>query len=160
MQDENMRNEETVVDNTDYITAIKELKENSVSKEKYDALASEKKQLLDALVNGQEASIQDEGAKLGTRLEYYKKYKENNFSNNLEYWDNFVKLRKATIEEYGADPTVTGNYGLTPEGDRVEPNYGEAEAMEKELGLIEDMIAEANGDPIVFDALMSSAIKK
>ena len=161
MQDENLkRNEEDVVDNTDYISAIKEIKQNSVSKEKYDALEAEKKQLLDALVSGQEVNLPDEGEKLGSRLEYYKKYKENKFSSNLDFWDNFCKLRKATIEEYGADPTVTGNFGLTPEGDRIEPAYGEAEAMEKEIGVIEQMIEEADGNPIVFDALMQSAIKK
>lgn len=161
MQDENLkRNEEDVVDNTDYIDAIKSLKENSVSKEKYDALEAEKKQLLDALVSGQDINLPDEGEKLGSRLEYYKKYKENKFSSNLDFWDNFCKLRKATIEEYGADPTVTGNFGLTPEGDRIEPAYGEAEAMEKEIGVIEQMIEEADGNPLVFDALMQSAIKK
>ena len=159
MQEDIKRNEETVVDNTDYINAIKDLKENSVSKEKYDALVSEKQQLLDVLVNGQEESIPDE-PELGSRLDYYKKYKENKFSSNLEFWDNFVKLRKATIAEYGADPTVTGNYGLTPEGDRIEPSYGEVEAMDKELGIIEQMIEEADGSPLVFDALMQSAIKK
>lgn len=161
MQEDNLkRNEEDVVDNTDYIDAIKSLKENSVSKEKYDALEAEKKQLLEALVNGQDVNLPDEGEKLGSRLEYYKKYKENKFSSNLDFWDNFCKLRKATIEEYGADPTVTGNFGLTPEGDRIEPAYGEAEAMEKEIGVIEQMIEEADGNPLVFDALMQSAIKK
>lgn len=158
--DETKRDEEIVVNNTDYIDAIKSLKENSVSKDKYDALEAEKKQLLDALISGQEVNLPDEGEKLGSRIEYYKKYKENKFSSNLEFWDNFCKLRKATIEEYGADPTVTGNFGLTPEGDRIEPSYGEADAMEKEIGVIEQMIEEADGNPIVFDALMQSAIKK
>ena len=55
MQDENLkRDEEEVVDNTNYIDAIKDLKQNSVSKEKYDALAAENKKLVDALVNGEE----------------------------------------------------------------------------------------------------------
>lgn len=156
---ENKRNEENAVDNTDYITAIKELKENSVSKEKYDALMAERKQLIDSIVNGQEDIDQNEEPKIGSRLEYYKKYKENNFNSNLEFWDNLVKLRKSTIEEYGADPTVTGNYGLTPDGQKVEPAYGEPEAMEKSFSIIEGFIEEANGDPKVFDALMKSSIR-
>lgn len=160
MQNDDKRIEEEVVDNTDYITAIKELKENSVSKDKYDALETEKKRLLEALVNGEELSNQEKEPELGSRLEYYKKYKENNFKNNLEYWDNMVKLRKATIEEYGLDPTVTGSYGLTPEGDKVEPAYGEAEAMEQQFATIEEMIKEADGNPLLFDALMQSSIKK
>lgn len=43
-----------VVDNTDYIAAIKELKENSVDRSKYDALKAENKKLLDSIVNGTE----------------------------------------------------------------------------------------------------------
>lgn len=159
MQDENKRSEETVVDNTDYITAIKELKENSVSKDKYDALMAERKQLIDSIVNGQPEIDQDEEPELESRLYYYKKYKENKFNSNLEYWDNLVKLRKATIAEYGADPTVTGNYGLTPDGQKVDPAYGEPEAMEHSFEVIENMINEAAGDPKVFDALMQSSIK-
>ena len=159
MQDESKRSEETVVDNTDYITAIKELKENSVSKDKYDALMAERKQLIDSIVNGQPESDQEEEPELESRLYYYKKYKENKFNSNLEYWDNLVKLRKATIAEYGADPTVTGNYGLTPDGQKVDPAYGEPEAMEHSFEVIENMINEADGDPKVFDALMQSSIK-
>ncbi len=159
MQDENKRSEETVVDNTDYITAIKELKENSVSKDKYDALMAERKQLIDSIVNGQPEIDQEEEPELESRLYYYKKYKENKFNSNLEYWDNLVKLRKATIAEYGADPTVTGNYGLTPDGQKVDPAYGEPEAMEHSFEVIENMINEADGDPKVFDALMQSSIK-
>ena len=158
--DETKRDEETVVNNTDYITAIKELKQNSVSKEKYDALEAEKKQLLDAIVNGKDVETQSQEPELGSRMEYYKKYKENKFKSNLEYWDNFCKLRRATMAEYGADPTVTGNFGLTPEGDRIEPSLGEAETMQNDFELIEQMIEEADGNPRVFDALMSSAIKK
>ena len=159
-ENENKRNEEDVVDNTDYIAAIKELKENSVSKDKYDALMAERKQLIDSIVNGQEDDAQVDTPELGSRLDYYRKYKENNFNSNLEYWDNLCKLRRATIAEYGADPTVTGNYGLTPEGEKVEPAYGETEAMESAFDIIENMIKEADGDPRYFDALMQSSVQK
>ena len=147
------------VDNTDYIAAIKELKENSVSKDKYDALAKEKKELLNALVNGQGVEQQHE-EKLESREFYYKKYKENKFSNDLDYWDNFLKLRKATIKEYGSDPCVTGNYGFTPEGGRAEPEYGEKETIEEQMNLIEDMIKESEGNPIVFETLMQSSLPR
>lgn len=146
-------------DNTDYIQAIKALKENSVSKEKYDTLAKEKKELLNALVNGQGIDQQNE-EKLESREFYYKKYKENKFSNDLDYWDNFLKLRKATIKEYGSDPCVTGSYGFTPEGGRAEPEYGEKETIEEQMNLIEDMIKESEGNPIVFETLMQSSLPR
>lgn len=147
------------VDNTDYIDAIKSLKENSVSKDKYDALAKEKKELLDALVNGQSIEQQNED-KLEAREVYYKKYKDNEFSSDLEYWDNFLKLRKATMNEFGYDPCVTGSYGFTPEGTKVEATYGEAETIEQQMDLIEGMVEEANGNPVVFEALMQSSLPR
>ena len=155
---ENTRVEEKV-DNTDYIAAIKELKQNSVPKSEADALKAENKKLLDALVNGEEMEA-NSGEKLGSRLEYYKAYKENKFSTDLEYWTNFLNLRKATIKEYGADPCVTGSFGLTPEGGRVEPAYGEQETIDEQLNMIEDFITQANGNSLVFETLMQAAMPK
>lgn len=159
LENEIKRNEEVVVDNTDYIDAIKELKQNSVDKDKYDALKAENKKLLDAIVNGQD--IQSQSAEqLDSRLEYYKKYKENKFNNDLEYWENFLNLRKATMKEYGADPCVTGNYGLTPEGGRANAAYGEAETVQEQMEMIEDFVKEANGNPLIFETLLQSAMPK
>lgn len=159
-EDEIKRNEETVVDNTDYIAAIKELKENSVDKGKYDTLKAENKKLLDALVNGSDIETEAKSPALESRLEYYKKYKENKFNTDLDYWTNFLNLREATIKEYGKDPCVTGNYGLTPEGEKVEPAYGEAEAIQEVCDTIQDIIDESQGDAAVFETLMQSAMKK
>ena len=44
--------EENVNDSINYIEAIKEMKQNSVSKQAYDKLREENKQLLDSLING------------------------------------------------------------------------------------------------------------
>ena len=153
------RNEEVVVDNTDYIDAIKELKQNSVDKDKYDALKAENKKLLEAMINGTELQSQS-AEQLDSRLEYYKKYKENKFNNDLEYWENFLNLRKATMKEYGADPCVTGNYGLTPEGGRANAAYGEAETVQEQMEMIEDFVKEANGNPLIFETLLQSAMPK
>lgn len=161
MADEEIkRNEEDVVDNTDYIAAIKELKENSVEKGKYDTLKAENKKLLDALVNGSDIDTESSQPELKSRLEYYKAYKENNFTTDLDYWTNFLNLREATIREYGKDPLVTGNYGLTPEGEKVEPAYGEQEAMDNLCNGVAQMIDEADGDPNVFRILFESARNK
>ena len=93
-------------------------------------------------------------------MEYYKKYKENKFATDLEYWENFINLRKATIKEYGADPCVTGNYGLTPDGGRVDPAYGEQETIDDQISRIEEFIKEANGNSLVFETLMHSAMPR
>lgn len=84
MTDNLIERDEAVVDNTDYVEAIKNLKENSVSKEKYEALEAEKKKLLEAMINGDSLDTQDP-EQLDSRLEYYKKYKENKFATDLDF---------------------------------------------------------------------------
>lgn len=44
--------QETSNDSVDYIEAIREMKQNSVSREQYEKLKSENKELLDTLING------------------------------------------------------------------------------------------------------------
>ena len=164
MQEENknLTNVSSEVDDMteDYIATIKELKQKTVDKDKYDALKAENKKLLEAVVNGREVETPENQEKLESRDVYYKRYKENKFSSNLEYWDNFLKLRKATIKEHGLDPCVTGNYGLTPDGNKIEPSYGETEAIEAQMSTIEKFIKESEGNPVAFDALMQSAIPR
>jgi hypothetical protein len=157
MEDQEKRIEENVED-TDYITAIKELKENSVSKDKYDALEAEKKKLLEVIVSGQEQEAPEE--ELKDRAYYYDLYKKNNFNSNLDFWDNFIKLRKATIKEYGGDPTVTGEFGFLPDGTKFEHTFGEDQVQEEQMNLIEDLIEQSNGNPIAFDKLMQSSLPR
>ena len=161
MEDIKERSEEEVVDNTDYITAIKELKQNSVEKAKYDSLKAENKKLLDAIVNGQEANEAPQEEQIGARLDYYKDYKKNNFKTDLEYWDNLVKLRKATIEETGKDPCVTGQFGAkTPSGEIIRPSYGEEEMVKSQFDTIEKMLEEADGNAEYFEELLKSGLNR
>lgn len=157
---ENKRNEEMVVDNTDYLATIEAIQKNSVNKEKYDALAEEHKKLLQAVANGQQIELENSQPDLQQREVYLKAYNENKFSNDLEFWDNFINLRKATIKEFGSDPCVTGSYGFTPDGDKISATYGEEETIADQMDLIEGMVKEADGNPFLFKTLMSSAMPK
>lgn len=151
---------ETVEDMTqDYLTAIKELKENSVDRSAYDSLRAENKRLLDSLVNGQTIEKPSESIELPTRLDCYKKYKENNFNSDLDYWKNIVELREATIREYGKDPCVSGNFGVTPDGETIPPSYGEKEEIEGMFETIKEAINESDGNPAVFRQIMTQFYK-
>ena len=79
-----------VVDNTDYIAAIKELKQNSVDRSKYEALRAENKKLLDSIVNGTpvEVKVEDKKSIEELRAAYLKEDQS-----NLEYITNTLKLR-------------------------------------------------------------------
>ena len=83
-------------DGVDYISAINEIKQNSVDKKQYLKLQQENKRLLDALVDGkqidmpkvEEPNIPEMRKKLfGEDL------------NNLEYVDTALKLRTALMEK-------------------------------------------------------------
>lgn len=54
----NVSQQENVNDSNDYIEAIKEMKQNSVSKEAYEKLKKENKQLLDSIINGSELNTE------------------------------------------------------------------------------------------------------
>ena len=53
----NESGEEMLDTNTDYVAAIQELQNNTVSKDQYQKLRSENKRLLDALVSGQQVDL-------------------------------------------------------------------------------------------------------
>jgi len=156
----NERNEAQNSQTEDYIEAISEIQKNSVPKDKYDALVEERRKLLQAVVNGQRIEAQNEEPDLESREVYYKKYKENKFKNDLDYWENFLNLRKATIKELGSDPCVTGSYGFTPDGTKLDAAYGEAETIAEQMDIMQELVDESEGNPFLFKSLLASAMPR
>ena len=110
-----------VVDNTDYIAAIKELKENSVDRSKYDALKAENKKLLDSIVNGTEIAQQQTEEKKSVE-ELRKNYLKED-QTNLEYIENTLKLREALMAKGEPDPFLPiGNQILPTDEDIATAN--------------------------------------
>ena len=141
LNDENKRVEEEVVDNTDYIEAIKDLKQNSVERSKYDNLKAENKKLLNALVNGQEVKVE------GKQEVDIKKLREQTFYNenqtDLEYITNVLNLRKALIEKGEVDPFV-------PNGRKIAPTDADIAAAERVANGLQEMVDIADGNNTVF----------
>lgn len=140
MLEEKINESGTVVDNTDYIAAIKELKENSVDRSKYDALRAENKRLLQAVVNGQpgEVQVQEKPADINElRLALTKE------QTNLDYITNALKLREAVLKEGGEDPFV-------PVGSKYTPTAADYEKANRVATVLQEMVDEADGDPQVF----------
>lgn len=142
MQDENMRNEEEVVDNTDYIEAIKDLKQNSVDKAKYDALRLENKKLLDSLVNGQVVETPKE-----IQPKDLQELRNNVFNNenqtNLEYITNVLALRDELLKRGYEDPFV-------PQGSQINATQADYDKANKVATILQEMVDTADGDPNVF----------
>ena len=130
---ENMRTEvenNQVTDTSiDYISAINEMKQNSVDRAAYDKLRAENKQLLDTLVNGQrldEPVIKEEPVnidELRSKL-FNTKHKD---MNNLEFVENALKLREALINNGEMDPFVPVGNKITP----TDEDFQKAEKVAK-----------------------------
>lgn len=129
-----------VVDNTDYIAAIKELKENSVDRSKYEALRAENKKLLDSIVNGTpvEVKVEDKKSIEELRAAYLKEDQS-----NLEYITNTLKLREAIIAEGKPDPFL-------PIGEQIMPTDEDVKTAEKVANVLQECVDYAEGDSAVF----------
>lgn len=143
MQNEELLTSETgeVIDNTDYITAIKELKQNSVDKAKYDNLKQENKKLLNALVNGQEyeqPSVQNKA-----NIDELRKKLNTEGITNLEYVDTALKLRDALILDGQDDPFI-------PQGSKYSPTQVDYDRANRVAQVLQEMVDDSDGNPEIF----------
>lgn len=95
----------------DYISALKEIKENSVSKEQYLKVKEENKKLLQSLVEGGQAP---EYPREKVDLNELRKKLESDEISNLEYVETALKLRNEIIETEDRDIFVPKD-NITPE---------------------------------------------
>lgn len=126
----------------DYLEAIKNLKENSVDRSKYDALKAENKKLLDAVVNGQEINVQEKE----TQKRDVQTIREELFNkehNNLEYVTLSLELRNALIAEGKPDPFL-------PYGRQISPTREDEEIAEKVAQVYQECVDYAEGDSELF----------
>ena len=126
----------------DYIATIKELKQNSVDKAKYDALRLENKKLLDAVVNGQSVEAQVQVQKEDIQTLRNKVFNNAN-QTNLEYISNVLNLRNRLLEEGFEDPFV-------PQGTQITATQADYDKANKVATVLQEMVDEADGDPNVF----------
>ena len=135
-------------DGTDYIEAIKEMKKNSVSREQYEKVQQENKELLEALINGGQVNIEQVEEKPDI-----KKLREELFSaeacekgmTNLEFVEKALKLRDAIIESGGNDPFLPVGRGV----DITREDYESAEFVAQQF---KECVEKADGNSEVFTA--------
>lgn len=148
MENENMRSEaqDNPVDDTeqDYISAINEIKANSVDKAAYLKLKEENRKLLDSLINGTSISAQ-EGIEKPNIEELRNKLfgLKNQNLNNLEFVKTALDLRKALMENGEIDPFV-------PLGEKIKPTDEDFEKADKVARILQETVDYANGNPNTF----------
>lgn len=145
--------EEQESSNQHYIDAINNLKSNSVSKDAYNKLVEENKNLLQSLVNGSQVSADEapveEKDLMQLRRELFKPEKE---LSDIEYVEKALELRARVLEETGEDCFVAKAHGYTP-------GYDAFQSAEKTAAVFQECLDEANGSNERFISALQTRIK-
>lgn len=137
-----------VVEDVDYIAALKKLKDNSVPRTEYEALKADRQRLINTFVNEQKVS-EPTPAEAQTK----KVYTDEEVANlrksltkdctNLEGWSNALELRKAVMSKGEPDPFL-------PIGQKIAPTDEDVKCAQKVADIVEECIAYAEGDTEAF----------
>ena len=127
----------------DYLATIKELKQNSVDRQKYDQLKAENKKLLDSIVNGQELDLPQESKKRSVDEIRSEMFKEDNGLTNLQYIKDALELRSQLISEGKPDPFL-------PVGNQIAPTDFDIATAERVANVLQECVDYAEGDSSVF----------
>lgn len=135
---------DTVEDSTpDYLAAIKELKQNSVDRSKYEELRAENKKLLEAVVNGSSVETpKEEVVKSLDELRHDLFNGETELS-NLEFIKGSLELRRQLIAEGKPDPFL-------PVGQQIQPTDFDISTAQKVADVLQECVDYSEGDSDVF----------
>ena len=151
--------EKPVVDTTqDYISAINEIKQNTVSKEAYNKVVEDNKKLLDSLVhgtgNGQDQEQKPKEPDIDELREELYGVNRNDMT-NYEYVDKTLQLRKAIMDKGGGDPFV-------PSGMKIQPSLEEFQKAQNVADILQEQVDDVKnnygGDPSIFNDKLSRII--
>lgn len=135
--------QENLDDTSQYIEAIKEMKANSVSKQAYDKLREENKQLLDSLINGKEIELPKQKEPVDINKIRSTLFNEDKPLNNLDYVSNALKLRDELIERGERDPFL-------PYGQNISPTDEDVIKADRVATVMKECIEYADGDSELF----------
>lgn len=128
-------------DSADYIAAIKQLKDNTVSKDDYNKLVAKNKELLDTLVNG--GQIATPNTMNEPSVDQLKANLCKPGITNLDYIKTALQLRQTIIKQGGLDPFL-------PNGKMVDVTYDDLKSVEEVVDVLEDCVKAAGDDSSIF----------
>lgn len=137
--------------NEQYIAAIKELKEKSVSREDYLKLKQENKQLINTLVNGGSVESKVEAPVDLDDLRKKLFYPKQDLS-NLEFVETTLKLRTELIKRGEQDPFLPNSRTSLPTPTEI----AQAEAVAQAY---QECIDYADGDSEIFTSELMRRVK-
>ena len=125
----------------DYLAAIKDLKQNTVSRDDYEKLKAENKKLLNSVVNGQVVEVE-----AGPQYRDVTEIRDELFNhehNNLDYIKLALELRNTLIAKGETDPFI-------PVGKQISPTREDLEAAERVAQVYQECVDYADGDSALF----------
>lgn len=136
------------MDTSQYISAINEMKQNSVSRDKYNKLKEDNRQLLDALINGGQIEVPTAEEKKSAQ-ELVNEFRElagrkKNRPLDVEFSEKLLEVRDAFLEETGEDLFLPS----TP----TDVDYKNAQDVES---FLRTCLEAADGNNDVFEREMS-----
>lgn len=128
----------------DYLSTIMELKKNTVSKDEYNKLREENKNLLQTLVEGGQLQKEDYVMeKVDIDALRKELFSEDCELNNLQYIEKTLKLRNALIDSGEPDPFL-------PVSSKNSPTIEEINKAENAAQVFQECIDYADGDSQIF----------
>lgn len=161
MEKEQEQRNDTNTDNEqeqDYLEAIQNLKDNTVSKEQYEKLRAENKKLLNAVLNDQKADNKEEPVETVEQLQNDLRKIKSELANaqekgmsNLEFTSKALKYREKAMKLGLQDPFVPN----TPTG----PEENDFRSAERVAEVLQKCVDEAKGNPATFRNLFEQAVR-
>lgn len=131
-------------ENQQYIDAIRDLKANTVSKDRYNKLMEENKNLLNSLVNGESvaAAAPSQQKELPPIQDLVDEMRGKHLS-DIEFVEKALEFRDRILEETGEDCFVSKGHNITP----TQESYI---AAQRTADIYRECLDYANGDNKVF----------
>lgn len=138
-----INNDENENQEQDYIQIIQDLKNNSVSKDKYNRLSEENKRLMTALANGETVEVEAPETPDLTELRTALYVDDCQKLSDLDLIKKTLELRKAIMDQGGGDPFV-------PAGKRYAPEDSDFDIAQKVADVFQQCVDYADGDNAIF----------
>ena len=131
-------------ENQQYIDAIRDLKANTVSKDRYNKLMEENKNLLNSLVNGESVATAapSKQNELPPIQDLVNEMRGKQLS-DIEFVEKALEFRERVLEETGEDCFVSKGHNITP----TQESYI---AAQRTADIYRECLDYANGDNKVF----------
>lgn len=130
-------------DNNTYIEAIKEMKKNTVSREVYDKLAKENKDLLQALVDGETINIEKPEEQVDLNQ---LKSEIRNAETSLEGFSKALQYRNECLKRGMVDPFLPGSSQVK----KILPTDEDIATANRVAAGLQHCVDYADGDPEIF----------